>query len=110
MSSVFIIPFHVKAKENSIMPQDIGGAYVSCYVKSDNYVDAIEKALKQLSEDGLYPKEILEPINKLESSSWGDYLKEFWLDHIDDFPDQNSFEEAMQKGEIIYSPFASYNP
>lgn len=110
MSKVFIIPFHVKALKNSIMPQELGGAYVSCYVKSENYVDATERVLKKLAEDGLHPEEILQPINELESSSWSEYLKESWSDYIDNFPDQDGFEQVIETGGIIYSPFASYDP
>ncbi|WP_241775561.1 hypothetical protein [Acinetobacter venetianus] len=68
---VYIIPFHVKRMDISIMPLDIGGAYVSCYVASDNYINAIKLALKKLNSDGLYPEEILQPINEIEVSSWG---------------------------------------
>ena len=110
MNKVFIIPFHVKAQKNSIMPEDLGGAYVSCYAIGNSYVDATEKALNKLAEDGLYPEEILQPINQLELGSWEEYLKESWSEYIDEFPKQDEFEQAMHAGKIIYSPFASYDP
>lgn len=92
------------------MPQGLGGAYVSCFVKSESYVDATERALKNLAEDGLHPEEILQPINELESSSWDEYLKESWSDYIDNFPNQEGFEQAIEMNQIVYSPFASYDP
>lgn len=92
------------------MSQGLGGAYVSCFVKSESYVDATERALKNLAEDGLHPEEILQPINELESSSWDEYLKESWSDYIDNFPNQEGFEQAIEMNQIVYSPFASYDP
>lgn len=109
MSKVFIIPLHVKALKKSIMPQNLNGAYVSGYVKGESYIDAVEKVLKKLAKDGLHPEEILQPINELESSSWSEYIKESWLDYIDSFPDQDEFEETIKNGNVIYSPFASYD-
>lgn len=47
MLKVFIVPFHVKRLENSIMPPEIGGAYVTCYSQGDTYVEAVENILKK---------------------------------------------------------------
>ena len=110
MTKVFIIPFHVKAMGNSIMPPDFGGAYVSCYSQGATYVEATEKALKKLAVDGLHPEEILQPIHEMESSAWTAHVKETWPDYIDNLPTQADFEEAIDSDEIVYGPFGSYNP
>jgi len=106
---VYIIPFHVKRMDISIMSLDIGGAYVSCYVASDNYINAIKLALKKLNSDGLYPEEILQPINEIEVSSWGEYIHTTWPDHLDWFPNCIEFELAMKSSCVLYSPFAYYD-
>jgi hypothetical protein len=110
MTKVFIIPFHVKAMDESIMPSDLGGAYVSCYCQGDTYVEATKSALKKLSEDGLYPEEILQPINEMDSGFWSEHLNETWPEHIDILPSQAEFEEAINAGQVVYGPFGSYNP
>jgi hypothetical protein len=109
VTKVYIIPFHVKGLAGSIMPEGLSGAYVSCYVGSNNYVDATRLALKKLADDGLHPEEILQPINEMEMSSWGDYLQTTWPDHLDSFPNSTEFELAIKSGRVIYSPFASYD-
>ncbi|MEJ2612711.1 MAG: hypothetical protein P8179_22300, partial [Candidatus Thiodiazotropha sp.] len=88
MTKVFVIPFHVKPMENSIMPAGLGGAYVSCYSQGDTYVEATENALIKLKSDGLYPEEILQPIHEMESGLWAEHVKEQWPDHIDHLPTQ----------------------
>lgn len=110
MTKVFIIMFHVKAMENSIMPPGLGGAYVNCYCKSVTYVEATEIALKKLTEDGLYPEEILEPIHEMESNLWHEHIEEMWPEYIDNLPTQVEFEEAINSGQVVYGPFGSYNP
>jgi hypothetical protein len=109
MSKVFIIPFHVKALDNSIMPKELSGAYVSCFVSTTNYVDAVKKALTKLATDGLHPEEILEPISEIKLSSWEEYLKTTWPHNIKLLPNREEFEQSMKSGYVIYSPFASYN-
>lgn len=110
IEKVFIIPFHVKALENSIMPPDLGGAYVSCYAKGESYVEATESALKKLNEDGLYPEEILQPINEMQVSEWTPHINEQWTDYVSNLPCQEEFESRITSGEVVYGPFGSYNP
>ena len=109
MSKIYIIPFHVKGLAGSIMPEGLSGAYVTCYVASNNYLDATRLALKKLSDDGLHSEEILQPINEMEMSSWSEYLQTTWPDYIDSFPNSTDFDLAMKSGRVIYSPFASYD-
>ena len=92
MMKVFIIPFHIKALENSIMPPDAGGAYVSCYSQGTTYIEATEKALKKLAADGLHPEEVLQPIHEMESTDWAEHIKEAWGDYVDNLPTQSEFE------------------
>ena len=94
--------------ENSIMPPNLSGAYVSCYVKEDNYVEATKKALKQLNADGLYPEEVLQPIHEMESNSWNVHVKEQWADYIKNLPTQVEFNQLIARGEVVYSPLGSY--
>lgn len=109
MAIVFIIPFHVRPLESSIMPSDFSGAYVSCYASGIDYVDAAQKALKRLSDDGLYPIEILEPIHEMNSGNWFEHIKEQWVDHFESMPTQLEFEEAIQNNKVVYGPFGSYS-
>lgn len=90
------------------MPKQFNGAYVSCFVYSIDYVDAVEKALKKLADDGLHPEEILQPINEMKLSDWEEYLRNTWLENVNDLPRQKDFEKAMKSGLVIYSPFSSY--
>jgi hypothetical protein len=39
----------------------------------------------------------------------GEYLIESWSDYIDNFSDQDGFEQTIEMDEIIYSLFASYD-
>jgi hypothetical protein len=110
MTKVFIIPFHVKPMENSIMPPGLKGAYVSCYSQGETYVEATEKALKKLDSDGLYPEEILQPIHEMESSLWAEHIKNQWPDYVNNLPTQEEFDDAITGGNVIYGPFGSYNP
>lgn len=106
---VFIIPFHVKPLENSIMPSDLAGAYVSCYAKGASYVEAAESALKKLSEDGLHPEEILQPIHDMLASEWSTHVHEQWKDYVSSLPSQEEFENSIASGKVVYGPFGSYN-
>jgi hypothetical protein len=94
--------------KKSIMPPEILGAYVSCYARGQSYVEATEKALKKLSEDGLYPEEILQPIYEINSSSWSQHVAEKWPDNVDGLLSQSDFEAAMQADRVIYGPFGAY--
>ena len=107
---VFIIPFHVKAMENSIMPSNLGGAYVNCYSAGQSYVEATEKALKKLSQDGLHPEEILQPIHEMPVSNWSNHINEQWKEYVASLPSQEEFEESIVSGGVVYGPFGSYNP
>lgn len=90
------------------MPPDLSGAYVSCYAAGNDYVDATQRALKQLSVDGLHPLEILQPISEMSSDSWTEHIGDRWADHVTSLPTQAEFEEAIQSNRIVYGPFGSY--
>ena len=109
MKRVFVVPFHVKGLENSIMPPEIGGAYVTCYSQGDTYVDAVENILKKLAEDGLHPEEILQPVHKMDAASWDSHVKETWPDYADNLPLQSEFVETIRANHVVYGPFGSYN-
>ena len=106
---MFIIPFHVKALESSIMPSNTDGAYVSCYVKGETYVEATESALKKLAEDGLHPEEILQPIHEMPATEWLAHINEQWKDYVSNLPSQEEFESNISSGKVVYGPFGSYN-
>ena len=110
VGKAFIIGFHVKPMENSIMPPELGGAYVDCFSKGYGYEEATKKALDKLISDGLHPEEILEPILELEISEWSTYAKDRWPNYIDSVATQSEFEETMLSGGVVYGPFGSYNP
>ena len=92
---VFIIPFHVTPLKNSIMPENLEGAYVSCYTKGATYEEATKSSLQKLAQDGLHPKEILQPIHEMPVSSWSQHIQEQWPSHINSLPSQNEFEERI---------------
>lgn len=108
LTKVFVVPFHVKRMEKSIMPSDFSGAYVSCYAAGKDYVEATEKSLKKLTEDGLHPQEILQPIHEMNSENWTKHISEMWADHVDSLPTQAEFEEAIENDKVVYGPFGSY--
>lgn len=108
MTKVFIIPFHVRRMERSIMPKEFSGAYVSCYSAADDYVEAAKKALRKLSEDGLHPEEILQPIHEMSLENWSQHVSEMWPDRADTMLGQVEFEDAMKRGRVVYGPFGSY--
>jgi hypothetical protein len=110
IGKVFIIPFHVKPLDNSIMPPDLGGAYVSCYVRGDTYIEATERALRKLAEDGLHPQEILGPVHEMVAPDWSVHIREQWKEYVDKLPSQSEFEASMASGKVVYGPFGSYNP
>lgn len=108
LTKVFIVPFHVKRIGKSIMPPDISGAYVSCYAAGKGYIEATEKSLKKLSEDGLHPQEILQPIHEMSSEDWTKHISEMWPDHAASLPTQSEFEYAISNDRVVYGPFGSY--
>jgi predicted RNase H-like HicB family nuclease len=108
MKKVFIVPFHVKRLENSIIPPELAGAYVTCYSQGETYVEAVENILKKLAEDGLHPEEILQPVHEMDASSWSSHVKEAWPDYVDNLPEQSEFLEAISSNQVVYGPFGSY--
>ncbi len=108
MTKIFVIPFHVRRMEVSIMPTDFSGAYVSCYSPGGDYVEAAQKALKKLAEDGLHPEEILQPIHEMGSESWSQHVSEMWPDQVGSLLGQVEFEDSMKRGGVVYGPFGSY--
>ncbi|WP_322026162.1 hypothetical protein [Burkholderia sp. BCC1977] len=108
MGKIFIIPFHVKRMEPSIMPSSLEGAYVSCYASGRDYAEAAEKCLTRLIEDGLHPEEILQPIHEMRMEDWAKHVNDVWKDQATSLPDQAAFEEAIEGGAVVYGPFGSY--
>lgn len=108
MSKVFIIPVHVKRTAESIMPPELSGAYVSCYASAREYIEATKKALQRLSDDGLFTEEILEPIQEMDSGDWSEHIVATWPDQAESLPTQEEFDEVIQRGGVVYGPFASY--
>ncbi|PHV10067.1 hypothetical protein [Chitinimonas sp. BJB300] len=108
MTKVFIIPFHVRRLDISIMPAGFSGGYVSCYSPGNDYVEATKKALGKLAEDGLNPEEILQPIHEIDTKNWSRHISEQWPDQADSLLDQDEFEKEMASGHVVYGPFGSY--
>jgi hypothetical protein len=108
LGNIFIIPFHVKPLDNSLMPPHLEGAYVSCYAKGETYVEATQNALKKLAADGLHPEEILQPIHEMPVSNWATHIKEQWSEQAGSLPNQKEFENSVLSGNVVYGPFGSY--
>lgn len=108
MSKVFIIPFHVRPIGNSIMPHGYTAAYVRCYASGSSYVEAVEKSLAKLSTDGLYPEEILQPIQEMDSKDWTMHINDMWPEHVDSLVDQASFEDIIERKGVVYGSFGAY--
>lgn len=108
LTKIFVVPFHVKRMEQSIMPPELSGAYVSCYTAGNDYVEATQKSLKKLSEDGLHPQEILQSIHEMNSENWTKHINEMWADHIASLLTQIEFEDAIKNDQVVYGPFGSY--
>lgn len=108
MDEIFIVPFHVKRTESSIIPDNATGAYVSCYVKADGYKQAIESCVASLGMDGLRIAEILQPIHSMDSSQWGQHIQDQWPDQASQMLSQKEFESAMEAGKVLYGPFGAY--
>lgn len=108
MSKIFIIPFHVKRLAQSIMPEGLSGAYVSCYAPAAEYIEATKKSLLRLSEDGLHPEEILQPIQEMDSDAWAAHIAATWAEQAESLPTQAEFNEVVLRDGIVYGPFSSY--
>ena len=105
---VFIVPFHVKRLDSSIMPKGLSGAYVSCFVHTENYKKAVQKALKQLLSDGLHPEEILEPILESLIGDLYEYIGSAWNTDVQQSFNREEVEHLLRIGRVVYGPFASY--
>ncbi|MFG1496802.1 hypothetical protein ABMA57_09225 [Saccharospirillum sp. HFRX-1] len=108
MRKVFIVSCHVKGLENSIMPKEVEGAYVSCYSQGIDYDMAVKNILEKLANDGLYLEEILEPLHEMDVASWDEHINEMWPDHINSLPSQSEFSQAIADNKVIYGPFGTY--
>lgn len=105
---IYIINVHITPMENSIMPDEFSGAYVNCYTKGKTYEEATKKVLKKLGDDGLYTKDICEPIYEMQSSSWSAHIEENFSHYKQNLPTQDEFENSMALDEVVYGAFGSY--
>ncbi|AUA56389.1 hypothetical protein CVS48_10270 [Achromobacter spanius] len=108
MEKVFIIPLHVTRMEDSVMPVNFSGAYVSCYASGVDYVEATKRVLARLLEDGLHPEEILQPIQQMDVNGWSQHVLEQWPHQAKSLPNQNEFNGLIEQGGVVYGPFGSY--
>jgi len=105
---VFIIPMRVRSMDNSIMPKGASSAYVSCFSTGNDFMEASEKALESLVNDGIHSEEILQPIYEMDSNEWSHFISEQWPEQKSSLITQTEFENAMKKGEVVYGPFGLY--
>jgi len=105
---IYIINVHITPMENSIMPDKFLGAYVNCYTKGKTYEEAVKKVLQKLGDDGLYTKEICEPIYEMESGSWSTHIEENFSKYKQNLPTQEEFENSIALDEVVYGAFGSY--
>lgn len=108
MGGVFIVPFHVRRANGSVMPTGSVGAYVSCYVRASDYKEAVERCLAALKKDGLSVMEILQPINAMQAEQWSEHIAEQWPDQAPQLPGQAEFEKIVASGGVVYGPFGLY--
>lgn len=108
MSNVFMIPFHVKPGENSIMPADMIGAYVRCYAAGADLEQAARACMKALGADGLLVEEIMQPIHIMVMTQWALHVSEQWPEQAAQMPSQLEFEASINAGKVVYGPFGGY--
>lgn len=109
LGKVYIIRFHVKPMEKTIMPAELGGAYISCFSTGAGYEESMKKCIDKLTSDGLYPEEVLEPVHEIDISEWSNYANGQWPEYKDNIASQVEFEEKVLSGGVEYGPFAGYN-
>jgi hypothetical protein len=110
MNKIFLIPLHVTPLPGSIMPTELKGAYVDCFVGAMDYIEATKKALDKLARDKLYPKEILNSIQSMELDAWDSYLASAWAQYVDHFPIKAEIRNIIEEGGAFYGPFSSSRP
>lgn len=79
-----------------------------CYAAGSTYIEAAERSLKKLADDGLYSQEVLQPIHEMELQDWSTYMAEAWPDHVASLPSQSEFERVIRSGRVVYGHFGSY--
>jgi hypothetical protein len=105
----FMITFDVVSNSTdiSIMPETFDGAIVSCYSRDTNFDTAFIRIVQDLENQGLIVSKLINPVNLVEST-WDDHVKEQWSNYTSTLPSGDEFEEKMDSGGVIYSPFAGY--
>ena len=91
------------------MPTNLLGAYVDCYTAGLDYVEAINKSLKKLSDDGLLYTEILPSVYEMDSNNWEKHVMDKWLEYASTLIGQVEFEDAIKNDKVVYGPFISYD-
>ena len=92
------------------MPEELGGAYVSCFTIAGSYVHAVEKCLARLRANGLDVREMLDPAYQLAVSEWRLHVDDIRPDQADGLHTQEEFEQLVGEGGVDFGPFAGYNP
>ena len=109
LGKAYIIRFHVKPMEGTIMPPELGGAYISCFSIGEGYEESMKKCIDKLAVDGLYPEEVLDPVHEIEIADWTKYVDGEWPEYKNNLANQSEFEEKVLSGGVEYGPFAGYN-
>ncbi len=108
MTKVFLIQFHVTAMESSIMPDGLSGAYVICYARGDDHIEATKASLQQLLRDGLDPQGVHGPVREMDVEKWSEHIEKSWPEYTTSLPTQAEFKKHIQENSIVYGPFCAY--
>lgn len=110
LGTAYAIGFHVKPAKETIMPSELGGAYVHGFCKASTQESAAQKIYEKLLSDGLIPEEILPKSFEMNIEEWTVFAIEYWPEYVQQLHTQEEFEEIILGGGVVYGPFSAYNP
>lgn len=110
MTQVYAFTVHVTGTPGSIMPPELGGAYVRCYATGPDHEVAGRRIVAKLRADGLNVEEVRQQMLQFDASQWALHVKDNWPEYAADLASQAEFDEAMAEGRVVYGPFGGYNP
>lgn len=108
--NLYRINIHVGRGNNTEMPADRAGAYVSVFVGAQNHEAAARLAVSHLARQGFEFIDIADgKIHLIDPTSWDTFIQASWPDFVDHFPNQGNVIQRLDSEFLCTGPFANYD-
>lgn len=108
MNTLYEFTMKILRGDSTEMPEELTGAYVTCYAGAPDYQAAVRKGVLAITQMGYKFDDLRNEVREIPLASCAEYLIKVWPDYLDQMPTAAQLTDVVKAGQVFFGPFAGF--